>query len=82
MAKVAVENSLTNVKQALQDKGHDVVALSANMDACDCCVISGEDKDMMGIADRTTKASVINAQGMTVDEIVQRVDQSMQQVQA
>lgn len=81
MAKIAVENSLTNVKQALQDNGHEVVSLSAGLDACDCCVISGEDKNMMGIADRATKASVVNAEGMTADEVARRVDESLRQAQ-
>lgn len=33
----------------------------------------------MGIADRVASGSVINAQGMTAEEIVRRVDESVQQ---
>lgn len=75
MAKIAVEDSLTNVKQALQNNGHEVVSMdAANLSGCDCCVISGQDKDMMGMADTATKASVVNAQGITADEVVQQVN--------
>ncbi|WP_199616679.1 YkuS family protein [Paenibacillus alkalitolerans] len=81
MARVAVENSLNNVKDALRNNGHEVMDLSGGLDACDCCVISGEDKNMMGMADRATMASVINAQGMTADEVLRRVDESVRQAQ-
>jgi hypothetical protein len=82
MAKIAVEDSLGSVKSALQNSGHEVVAMSGNVDGCACCVISGQDKNVMGIANAATSAAVINAEGMTADEIVQRVDQSLQQAQA
>jgi len=78
MAKIAVEDSLSSIKDALQNKGHEVVGLSENVDGCAACVISGEDKNVMGIADRATSAAVINAQGMTADEVCRRVDESVQ----
>ncbi|MCI3923348.1 YkuS family protein [Paenibacillus sp. TRM 82003] len=81
MAKIAVEDSLNSVKAALQNSGHEVVTMSGgNVDGCACCVISGQDKNVMGIADRATSASVINAEGMSTDEIVRRVDQSLAKV--
>jgi hypothetical protein len=79
MARIAVENNLNHVKEALQNSGHEVVDMTGNLDNCDCCVISGVDKDVMGIADRVASGSVINAQGMTAEEIVRRVDESVQQ---
>jgi putative N-acetylmannosamine-6-phosphate epimerase len=76
MARIGVENSLSDVKQALQRNGHDVVSLDAsNAAQCDCCVISGQDKDMMGMADIATQASVINAQGMTSDQVLHEINQ-------
>lgn len=78
MAKIAVENSLEDVKNALQQNGHEVVSMdSGNLQNCDCCVISGQDQNMMGMSETVTQASVINAQGMTADQIVERVNQSM-----
>ncbi|MBP1155660.1 MULTISPECIES: YkuS family protein [unclassified Paenibacillus] len=78
MAKIAVENSLEDVKNALQQNGHEVISMdSGNLQNCDCCVISGQDQNMMGMSETATQASVINAQGMSADEIVQRVNQSL-----
>lgn len=79
MATIAVENSLSNVKQVLESSGHQVVSMEdGNVQNCDCCVISGQDKNMMGIAETATNASVINAQGMSVEEVVQQVNQCVQ----
>ncbi|MGA3882541.1 YkuS family protein, partial [Bacillus pumilus] len=44
----------------------------------DCYVVTGLDSNVLGIADTTTKASVITASGMTADEIGQEVEQRVQ----
>lgn len=76
MAKVAVENSLNHVKESLQRNGHEVVSMEANNVAnCDCCVISGQDKNVMGMSEAVTKASVINAEGMNEEQILEAVNQ-------
>lgn len=72
MAKVAVENSLSNIKEALRNSGFEVVGMD-NAAGCSCCVVSGQDDNMMGIADTYTQASVINCEGMTPDEVVRQV---------
>lgn len=78
MPRVAVENSLGSVKEYLQNKGVEVISLEAGQKAnYDCCVISGQDKDVMGIADVTTKAPVVNAEGMTEEEVYQAVNQRL-----
>ncbi|MCI0765618.1 YkuS family protein [Bacillus sp. TL12] len=76
MAKIGVENSLTDVQQALQQKGHEVVSLRSENDAqgCDCCVVTGLDSNVMGISNVSTKGSVIEASGLTTDEICQQVE--------
>lgn len=80
MATIAVENSLTNVKQALEESGYQVVSMDASsLQSCDCCVISGQDKNMLGIADAETSASVINALGMSADEVLQQVHRCCEQ---
>lgn len=67
---------MQDVKSALQSSGHEVVTMDeSNAQSCQCCVISGQDKNVMGMADRATQASVINAEGMTADEIVAQVNQ-------
>ncbi|MBP1934103.1 YkuS family protein [Ammoniphilus resinae] len=77
MARIGVEATLSDVKQQLQNSGHEVVDLEAeNAQQCDACVISGQDKDVMGMADVATNSSVINAQGMTPQEVVEQVNRS------
>nr|WP_263326134.1 YkuS family protein [Neobacillus sp. Marseille-Q6967] len=80
MARVGVEQSLTDIQQALRDKGYDVVELKQESDAqnCDCCVITGLDSNVMGMADTVTKAPVIEANGLSADEVCQRVDSRLQ----
>ncbi|MCM2532018.1 YkuS family protein [Neobacillus pocheonensis] len=75
MAKIGVEQSLTNIQQALREKGYDIVELKQESDAqnCDCCVISA-DSNMMGMQDTLTKGAVIDADGMSADEVCQQVE--------
>ncbi|PTM59325.1 YkuS family protein [Desmospora activa] len=76
--RVAVERGLSQISQYLRQQGCEVEDLSAdNMDANNyaCCVISGGDKDMMGIQNVQFQGSVINAEGMTADEVYQAVQQ-------
>ncbi len=76
MAKVGVEQSLTNVQQALRDKGYQVVELKQESDArdCTCCVITGLDSNVMGMHDTSIKGSVIEANGLTADEVCREVE--------
>jgi len=80
MAKVGVEQSLTNVQQALRSKGYDVVELKQEADAenCDCCVLTGLDSNVMGMHDIYTKAPVIEANGMSADEVCREVESRLQ----
>ncbi|MGM9948944.1 MAG: YkuS family protein [Lysinibacillus sp.] len=77
MSKViGIEQSLSNVVDALKAKGYDVIQLRNEQDAkkCDACVITGQDMDVMGISDPVMDGPVIEASGLSADEIVQRVD--------
>ncbi|MBO1004201.1 YkuS family protein [Pseudogracilibacillus auburnensis] len=79
MARIGVEPALSNIKSALTEMGHDVVDLRSENDArhCDCCIISGTDKNMMGIADIVIEGPVINADGATTDEVCQMVSERL-----
>lgn len=79
MARIGVEPGLNNVKTALMEMGHEVVDLNSEEDAayCDCCVISGQDKDVMGIADTVISGPVISAQGTNVDEVCRMVNEKL-----
>lgn len=80
MTKIAVEESLTNVSEALKGKGYDVVTLKTENDAkgVDCCVVTGQDINVMGIEDIVTKGPVIDARGLSADEICEEVAQRIQ----
>lgn len=77
MARVAVEESLTNVSEALKAKGYEVVKLKNEEDAkgCDCCVITGQDANVMGIQNLVSEGAVIDASGMSADEICKEVEE-------
>jgi hypothetical protein len=77
MAKIAVEQSLTNVSEALKGKGYDVITLKTENDAkgVDCCVVTGQDVNVMGIQDVVTQGSVIDARGLSADEVCQEVEE-------
>lgn len=80
MPKVGVEQSLTDVQEALKAKGYDIVQLKQENDAqgCDCCVITGQDQNMMGIQNIVTQGSVISAQGLSADEVCQQVENKLE----
>lgn len=76
MARIGVEGSMTDVKEALKAKGYDTVDLRQENDAkgCDCCVITGLDQNVMGMADTSIEGAVINASGLTAEQVCQEVD--------
>lgn len=78
MAKIAIEESLSDVKSALEEKGHDVVDLREANDAknVEYAVITGGDRNVMGMQDTITQGTVIDASGMTADQICEEVEQS------
>lgn len=75
--RIAVEEGLSPVRSYLKGNGYDVVDLneSTQTDDCDCCVISGTDVNVMGMQDITTNVPVIDARGMTPEEVYQQVHQ-------
>ncbi|WP_071459809.1 YkuS family protein [Bacillus massilinigeriensis] len=77
MPKVGVEQSLANISEALREKGFEVIDLRKESDAkgCDCCVISGLDSNVMGMQDTVTAGSVIEANGLSADEVCQQVEE-------
>ncbi|WP_243385372.1 YkuS family protein [Bacillus kexueae] len=76
MPKIGVEETLSDVTSLLQQKGYDVVPLKNEEDAkgCECCVISGQDENVMGMQNAATSGPVINASGMTAEEVCQQIE--------
>jgi S-adenosylhomocysteine hydrolase len=77
--KIAVDNDLANVRQALSDAGYDVVNIEKNIDSADILVISGTGRDVTGFENMRSDAAIINAAGMdavsVVDEVRERLTQ-------
>ncbi len=75
--KVAIEQDLTQLQQYLSENGYEVVGME-QMENCDCCVITGGDQNIMGMQNVQTKVPVINAHGLTAEEIKQQIDARIQ----
>lgn len=76
MKRVAIEQDLSNVKEYLQKNGYTVECLESvkdNLDAFDAIVVTGLNTNFMGIEDTTTKATVINANGLTPEDVRSRL---------
>jgi len=79
MARIAVEGTLTDVKTALMEMGHEIIDLHTEKDAehCDCCVISGQDKDVMGVQNASIAGPVINADGQSAEDVCRMVNHKL-----
>ena len=77
--KVAVEQSLTPVKDFLAQKGWsvDIIDFSRtytnSLDSYDAVVVTGMNENFLGVQDINTKAVVINAEGLTAEQIYSRI---------
>lgn len=77
--RIGVEEGLTNVSQALEEKGYQVVPLSnaSEFENVDCCIVTGMDSNIMGMQTTNTQVPVIEANGLSADEVCQKVDQKL-----
>ncbi|MEW6662525.1 MAG: YkuS family protein [Bacillota bacterium] len=79
MQRIAVEGALNDVKDILKANGYEVVNLDplsrsqAELRNCDAIVLTGMDRNFAGHQDVQTNAVVIDASGMTADEILNQV---------
>ncbi|WP_093793722.1 YkuS family protein [Sporomusa acidovorans] len=71
--KVAVEDNLSSIKQALEKRGYTVVS-PKNAENVMACVVMGMDNNLMDIQNTVTKAPVIDAAGMTPEQVVSRIE--------
>lgn len=79
LQRIAVEQSLNRFAQVLQDNGYEVVQLDplsesgAELINCAAVVVSGMDRNMLGRQDIQTAAPVIDATGLTSDQLLEEV---------
>jgi len=82
MRTIAVEKGLSNVADYLSREGYTVEILSesidnnaSRLDRYDAIVTADYNTNMLGISDTETKIPVINASGLTPQEIKSMLDQ-------
>ncbi|GMA63949.1 YkuS family protein [Alicyclobacillus fastidiosus] len=78
MKSVAVEQGLTPVKQYLEERGCQVVDMTADQHSqpgvC-AIVITGADKNVMGIQTVVNNVPVISADGLSPEDVYDRVQE-------
>lgn len=76
MAKIAVDEGLTNVKDLLQREGFEVVVPEKAADVV-AVVTSGMRDNMLGMQNMTVDTPVIDASGKTPTEVLAAVKDSL-----
>ncbi|PSR20959.1 MAG: hypothetical protein C7B45_12750 [Sulfobacillus acidophilus] len=73
-ATVALEAGLTSYRHTLEKAGYHVIALDEQaLGVAQAIVVQGLDNQFLGIADPQSLAPVINADGMTPNEVLHAV---------
>jgi len=77
-----VEENLTPIEEFLSERGYEVEninftdaeEISSLVDEFDAFVVSGLDSNMLGIEDTETDAIIIDASGMTPEEVYDELE--------
>lgn len=82
--RIAVEEGLSNVREALQAGGFEVTKMtSGTMNQADAVVVTGLSSNALGIHDtQGNKIPVIQAEGLTADEVVRQISQRLEAINA
>lgn len=73
MRKVAVEEGVSNsLREMLKGEGYQVVSPYRGQDV-EAIIVSGLDNNVMNMQDIASQAPVIDADGKTAEEIIQRL---------
>ncbi|SHJ77847.1 Uncharacterised protein family (UPF0180) [Anaerobranca californiensis DSM 14826] len=70
---VAVEDGLTDVKQALENAGFKTVNLSQNITNPVAVVVTGMDENFLGMQTVTNEVPVIDCRALTAEQVVEEV---------
>ena len=81
MKKIGVEKGLDNVEEFLTNEGYSVQMLSesiddniSKLDGLDAIVAAGYNTNMLGYSDTETRAPVVNASGLSPQEVKDMLD--------
>ncbi|MDF2881595.1 MAG: hypothetical protein K0R54_2152 [Clostridiaceae bacterium] len=82
MKKIGVEKGISMIADYLSSQGYSVETLGETFENnaskygnLDAIVTADYNTDMMGFSDTSTKIPVINASGLTPEEVKNRIDQ-------
>ncbi|WP_291633325.1 YkuS family protein [Clostridium sp.] len=81
MKKIAVQKGLKEVKDYLCEEGYTVKEFDNRkknagnfLNRYDAVIVTGENQNIMGVEDTISKTSIINATGMTSEEVKNQIE--------
>lgn len=81
---IAVEHNLTPVVEYLSEKGYKVESIDfgseyrKGIDKYDAVVITGMNKDFLGVQDIVSKIPVIEAKGLSAEQVYDQITKKIQ----
>ncbi len=82
---IAVERNLTPVIEYLSEKGYTVEGINLgreytkNIDRYDAVVITGMNKDLLGVQDIVSNIPVIDAKGLSAEQVYNQLTTRLEQ---
>jgi len=84
LKKIGVERGLSNIADYLKNEGYSVEILDESIEEnshrlrnLDAIVTAGYNSNMLGISDIRTNAPVVNAKGLTPEEVKAQIEQRL-----
>ncbi len=81
MKKVAVQKGLSQIKNYLSDEGYTVKEFDNRkknagnfLNRYDAVIVTGENQDIMGAMDTISSTPIIDATGMTSEEVKEQIE--------
>lgn len=78
--KIAVDAVLSNVREYLEQNGFEIVDPEENLNNASVVITSGMDKNYLGDENTSTKIPVIDASGLTEDQVLAEVERRLNNV--
>lgn len=76
--KIAIDHNLTNIRRYLEDKGYQTTNLTAEIDDVALIVVTGMESNILGDEVTSTDVPIIEAAGLTADEVFDEVQRRLQ----
>ena len=86
MKKIAVQKGLNPIKDYLSDEGYTVKEFDNRkknaghfLDRYDAVIVTGENQNIMGVDETISSTPIIDATGMTGEEVKKQIEKSNKQ---